>query len=101
MGWAKYVPSSDSFPPELISRLMGLCISYSVERHKLLNERKRHRVPTLSASVESTMYKGKGIGGLESTEQREDFPGVDHAPEDSRLPHSVTRGALADNDFTS
>ena len=23
----------------------------------------------------------------------DDFPGVDHAPEDSRLPHSVTRGA--------
>ena len=36
--------------------------------------------------------KGKCWGG---------FPGVDHAPEDSRLPHSGTRGALADNDFTS
>ena len=66
------------------------------EEYKLLNERKRHRVPRLSASVESTMYKAKGIGELESTEQREnagDFPGVDHAPGDSRLPHSVTRGA--------
>lgn len=40
------------------------------------------------------MCNGEGSG---STEQREnagdDFPGVDHAPEDSRLPHSVTRGA--------
>lgn len=67
------------------------------DEHKLLNERKRHRVPRSSASVKGTMYKGEGSGESQSTEQREnagdDFPGVDHAPEDSRLPHSVTRGA--------
>lgn len=94
--WAQYVPSYGSFLPESTSRLMGLCILCDGEEQKLLNERKRHRVPRLSASVESTLYKGKGIGELESTEQREhagDFPGVDHAPEDSRFPHSVTRGA--------
>ncbi len=95
-GWAQYVPPSGSFLPESISCLKGLCILCSDEEHKLLNERKRHRVPRLSASVGSTMYNGRRIGELESTEQREnagDFPGVDHAPEDSRLPHSVTRGA--------
>ena len=94
--WAQYVPSSGSFLPKSISRLMGPCVLCDGEEHKLLNERKRHRVPRLSASVESTMYKGQGIEELESTEQMEnagDVPGVDHAPEDSRFPHSVTRGA--------
>lgn len=31
------------------------------------------------------LSRGKMLGMI--------FPGVDHAPEDSRLPHSVTRGA--------
>ena len=96
-GWAQYVPFFVFFLPKSIPRLMGLCILCDVEEHKLRNERKRHRVPRLSASVRVLCIRTKGwIGESESTEQREnagDFPGVDHPPEDSRLPHSVTRGA--------
>ena len=54
-GWAQYVPSSGSSLPMSNSRLMGLCILCRSEKHRLLNERKRHRVPRLSASVEITM----------------------------------------------
>ena len=84
-------------PPESNLLCGGLCIFCVGDEHKLLNERKRHGAPRSSASVNGTMYNGEGSGELRSTEQRkmlgDDFPGVDHAPEDSRLPHSVTRGA--------
>ena len=57
-GWVQHVPPSGSFLPYSISRLIRLCILCGDGEHKLLNERKRHRVPRLSASVESITAKG-------------------------------------------